>query len=172
MQMAKTVRLFYMIFVTLLVIKPVNAQMVSGLSVRNVHFTDLGDTVRVQYDLYAKSDKKYIVSQLLSYDGGDTFSIIPRTLSGDVGGGIYEGKNKTIFWHINRDFPEGLIGDDFVFAVEAKLDKPKSKLPYILFTAGVAGGTVYLLRHFTREGPEGTTGTIIIKVPDSLLGDD
>jgi hypothetical protein len=170
--MEKMVRRVCLIAALLFSTQSVIAQVSTELSVRNVRFTDLGDTVRVQYDLQANPEKKYTISLLLSYDGGETFPIIPRILSGDAGGNIRAGQKKTIFWHISKDFPEGLIGDEFVFAVEAKLEKPKSKLPYILFTAGVTGGTVALLRYFTRKGPDPTTGTIVIKIPDSLLGDD
>ena len=56
------------------------------------------------------------------------------------------GYGKKIVWHIIEDIPQGLKGDGFAFAVDAKVTKGGSKWPlYLAGAAGVIGGTVFML---------------------------
>lgn len=137
------------------------------LKVRNVRFEEIGETVMVKYDLDGMTEKKYKISLSLSDDFGKTFKIKPRTVYGDVGKNIQPGESKQITWYLLRDFPEGLHGDGFVFAVDAELQKGGTKLPFYMLGAGVVGGVVYFVVRSSSEKsePQTTTGSIVITVP-------
>ena len=140
------------------------------LKVENVEFEDMGETVVVKYDLEGKVDKKYKVALSLSDDFGESFNIQPRNMKGDVGKNIRPGPGKEITWYIKKDFPNGMRGEGFVFAVDAELLRGRSKLPYYIAGAvGVVGGVIYFV---TRGGgtkeAKPTTGSIIITVPGNI----
>jgi len=155
------------IFITLVLLISNTFLKAQELKVRNVRFEEIGEIVRVKYDLDGMTDKKYRISLSLSDDFGKTFKMKPRTVYGDVGKNIQPGLSKQITWYILRDFPEGLSGDGFVFAVDAELQKGGNKLPFYLLGAGVAGGVVYFVVRSSGEKsePEPTTGSIVISVP-------
>jgi hypothetical protein len=146
-------------FIVLLTVTAVKAQ---DLEVRNVRFEDKGETVTVMYDLQGNPKKKYEVSVALSHDQGKSFTIHPQHLSGDVGRNVKPGENKEIVWKLEDDYPFGLVGDAFVFAVTAQTQKSRiSRLPYYILGAGLAGGIVY---YATRKSPRENT-TMNIRIP-------
>jgi len=145
--------------IVFLMVSVVRAQ---ELKVQNVHFEDKGETVTVMYDLQGNPEKKYEVSVALSHDQGKSFSIYPQRLSGDVGRNVKPGKNKEIVWKLEDDYPFGLVGDAFVFAVTAQTQKSRiSRLPYYVLGAGLVGGIVY---YSTRKSPRENT-TMTIRIP-------
>lgn len=148
----------------------VSMSLSQDLEVKNVQFEDRGETILIKYDFNGNPEKKYHVSLLLSYDYGKSFKIVPRSLSGDVRKNVNPGICKEIVWHLKRDYPDGLIGDGFVFAVDVELQKGKSKIPYYAVGACVLGGAVYFVKKSLEKEPEPTTGTIIITLPDSFKG--
>lgn len=158
---------FGYIFITFVLLISNTFLKAQELKVRNVKFEEIGETVMVKYDLDGLTDKKYKISLSLSDDFGKTFKIKPRTAYGDVGKSIQPGESKQITWYLLRDFPEGLSGDGFVFAVDAELQKSGNKLPFYLLGAGVVGGVVYFVVRSSSEKsePEPTTGSIVITVP-------
>lgn len=101
--------------------------------ITNIKFTDLGETILVKYKFNGQSDKKYKVTLTLSDDYGATFKIKPRSMTGDVGKNILADGDKKITWYIKQDFPEGLNGSGFVFAIDAETQKSGSK---VLWFAG------------------------------------
>jgi hypothetical protein len=115
------------------------------VKVESVRFEQQGDYVVIHYNLNVPSDKKCTISIEASQDFGRTFTIEPIAVSGDVGKGVKAGLDRQIRWNLIRDFPSGIEGQGFVFAVNAKLDKSKSKWPFIALGTGVVGGVVYLL---------------------------
>ena len=144
----------------------VNAQ---GLQVSDVRFEDKGETVLVFYDLDGPTGKKVTINLLLSDDYGESFSIRPKTISGDVGKNVSSGIGKKIIWHIKKDYPNGLQGEGFVFAVDAETRKSRSKLPYILGgSVVIIGGAVYFATKSSGEESASTTGSIIIDVPQDF----
>lgn len=139
------------------------------LEVSNVSFEDKSEIIVVQYDLYGEIGKKYRVNLSLSDNNGISFAIRPKTVSGDIGKDISPGPKKTITWSYIEDFPNGLSGDKFVFAVDAELQKGGNKFPYYIIGAGVAGGVVYFVTSsFGKKEPEPKTGSIIIDVPNDF----
>ena len=140
------------------------------LAVKNVRFEDQGETLVVRYDLDGLVGKNYEVTLLLSDDGGDTFSIRPMTIYGDVGKNVKPGTDKSITWHLKQDYPQGLSGERFAFAVDAELQKGGGKWSYYVLGSGVVGGVVYFLTKGKEETtPTGsTTGSIVVDVPKNF----
>ena len=137
------------------------------LRVENVTFEQIGEKIVVRYDLTGQTDKVYKVSLLLSDNSGISYSIEPKTLSGNVGKGITPGKNKYIVWDYTKDFPDGLEGDRFVFAVDAELQSGGGNALYYLLGAGAIGGIVYFVTNKLKEDEpaQPTTGSITISIP-------
>ena len=131
------------------------------LKVKNVSFKSDGKVVTIDYDLEGMVNKKYKTSLKLSNDGGITYAIQPKTLDGDIGKNNYPGKNKEIIWNLTKDFPGGLEGANYVFAVDAELQKGSKWYYYAFGTAGLAGGILYYL----TQNEKTTTGSIVIDVP-------
>lgn len=130
--------------------------------VKNVRFVDKDKTIVVYYDLVGNFKKKYAVSLSLSDDFGKTFKIKPVSVAGELGKNIKTGRNKKIYWSVKNDYPEGLSGEGFVFAVEAQLQKGGWKWSYYaLGTVSVVGGVLY----FITLKKKAETGSIFIKVP-------
>ena len=130
--------------------------------VKNVHFVDKDKTIVVYYDLVGNYKKKYTISLSLSDDFGKTFKIKPISVAGELGKNIKTGRNKKIYWSVKNDFPKGLSGDGFVFAVDAQLKKGKTKWPFYVFPAiGAIGAVAY----YSLQEKEASTGSIDISVP-------
>ncbi|MFC1539423.1 DUF5916 domain-containing protein [Candidatus Latescibacterota bacterium] len=74
------------------------------------HYRISDNEVIIYYDLI--SDSPSPVSLRVSLDGGETFSLIPAALSGDVGNNVLPGNQKRIVWKITQDIenpPEEII---------------------------------------------------------------
>lgn len=96
--------------------------------VENVEFEQEGSgMVHIYYDLSdPDGDNKFTVTLSLSNDGGKTFAIEPKSLSGDIGENVTPGERKHIIWNAARDY-DRLRGGNFVFKVtafEATVPKP------------------------------------------------
>lgn len=115
-----------------------------SVQIENVFFHEQNDLVLIHYDLSAPEGKLCRVSLLLSDDKGQTFHIKPNTIAGDVGRQIESGKNREIVWDLKADFPKGLTGKNFVFAVDAEIQS-SNKWPYYLLGAGVIGGAALVI---------------------------
>ena len=85
--------------------------------VENVRVEQMGDDVHILYDL-SGDEEKYQVKVRGSADGGRTYTLPMKSLSGDVGKDIRPGRGKRIIWNALKDAGE-LGGDAFVFEVEA-----------------------------------------------------
>ncbi len=123
-----------------------------------------GDKVHIHYTLEGKG--AYEVFLRLSDDGGRTFSIVPRTVSGDVGKGVKPGRDKRVIWEVLRDVRR-LEGDDFVFEVVAI--RNRNRRPLMMFLGLAAAAAVGMaVASMGQEGQEDgqEDGTIIVEVPD------
>jgi hypothetical protein len=138
-----------------------------NLKVENVRFDDQGETIVIRYDLSGPAKRKYVVSLSLSYDYGKSFSYIPQKIAGDIGRSIRPGKGKEIIWRVNQDFPDGLIGDGFVFCVEAEVQK-WNKTPLYAIGAGILGGALLFTVKKVISEPEPTTGSVTVIVPSDF----
>ena len=137
--------------------------------VRNVRFEQQDTEIVVYYDLESNSSKKHEVTLILSDNSGLTFNITPRETEGDIGKNVLPGRRKKIIWHFMKDYPQGLKGDNFVFCVQAELEKGGSKLHWYLIGAGVIGGVVYFVTQSKDGGSDDpTTGSVTITIPGDI----
>ena len=84
--------------------------------VTHVRFRWEGSKVHIYYDLEGEGIS--LVTLVASEDGGQTFPITPRTVSGDIGGWREPGRDKHIVWEALKDVKE-LRRDGLVFDVTA-----------------------------------------------------
>lgn len=73
--------------------------------ISNVHAQQRFGTrlVDITFDLRDPDEEPLSIKLTASEDGGDSYSITPRTLSGDVGEGIHPGERKRIVWDVGVD---------------------------------------------------------------------
>jgi formylglycine-generating enzyme required for sulfatase activity len=86
--------------------------------VENVRAMQAGDKVYIYYDLMGDAEQ-YEVKVRGSSDGGRSFSLPMKTLSGDVGSRVVPGLNKKIVWDVLKD-TDAVEGEQFVFEVMAE----------------------------------------------------
>lgn len=148
----------------------INSQIhAQDVKVRNVTFTQMDELIIIRYDLDGRLNKKYKVTLSLSDDFGVTFQIKPKALLGHVGKNITPGNGKEIIWEMTEDYPNGLEGEGYVFAVDAELQKGGSKFLYYLLGGGAVGGIVYFVTQCAGGG-NGTPskGSISITIPGDI----
>jgi len=76
-------------------------------TVENVRFEQVTpETIHIYYDLLSTEVwRRYTVKVQASADGGRSFGLAVRTVSGDVGSGISLGREKLIVWEAAADIP-------------------------------------------------------------------
>jgi hypothetical protein len=79
-----------------------NAPVVSNVQAAQRQGTTLVD---ITYDLQDPDGDRMAITVAVSNDGGYTYTIFPRYLTGDVGEGIASGTGKRIVWDAGRDLP-------------------------------------------------------------------
>ena len=116
------------------------------VSVRNVRFELSGQLVNVFYDLQGPEGGDYIVKLLLKRKQDPSYQYVPRSLTGDVGQGRFAGNRRQITWDIQKEFQEGLVGEDFYFVVEVEMISTRTSiLWYIGGGAAIIAGVAALL---------------------------
>ena len=140
------------------------------VKVENVSFSQRGELIVVRYDLKGQPNKKYEVKLTLSDDYGATFKIRPNAVSGAVGKNVRAGTDKQIIWEIMKDFPGGIGGEGFAFAVDAELQKGGSKWLYYLLGGGAAGTIVYFVTRGSGDDEitPSTKGSVSITIPGDI----
>jgi formylglycine-generating enzyme len=95
-------------------------QTLFGQSIENVVFRQTDDDkIVVTFDLLSEEGQTFDVKLVISDDGGRNFLIVPRSVSGDVGPDVKNGRNKEIYWDVLNDMRR-LEGEQFVIKVSAK----------------------------------------------------
>ena len=74
----------------------------------------------VSYDLIGEFHRTYDIALSVSNNGGEDYTIIPKTLSGDHGANVQDGLEKRISWNMLADFPAGLTGGQFKLHIDAE----------------------------------------------------
>ena len=70
--------------------------------IRNIHAQQRFGTrlVDITFDLIDPDDVPLLIQLTASEDNGGSYTLIPRSLSGDVGEGIHPGDRKRIVWDV------------------------------------------------------------------------
>ncbi len=136
-------------------------------NVSNVRFSQREGTnlVDIYYDLSdPEAGKEFNVSLSLSADGGKSFKIIPKVISGDCGDKISPGKNKHIIWDAGAEF-DSLVGNVFVFKISA------TRVGAYTQPTPTKSGLTYLGKNSSgyEEYRHEKTGAILIKIPAGIF---
>ena len=126
--------------------------------VENVRVEQVGEDVYIYYDLLGDEDK-YQVKVRGSSDGGQTYTLPMKSVSGDVGKGVRPGRGKRIIWKALND-AGALEGDVFVFEV-ATVAGPGKRVsgPGKTFTNSMGMKFVYIPPgRFMMGSPSGERG--------------
>lgn len=87
--------------------------------IENLRIKTFEDKVNVVYDLtHEKAGQLFDVKLLCSNNGGQSFDIPVKSVSGNCGKNIEGGKDKIIIWDVLKD-QKSLEGDNYVFKVIA-----------------------------------------------------
>ncbi len=90
--------------------------LVSDIAVRLV-----SDSVfAIIYTLQGDLRRTYDVSVAISSDAGQSFSLIPETLTGDVGERVQDGNRKQMFWNYKADLSTELTADSYQVKIDAE----------------------------------------------------
>jgi hypothetical protein len=111
-------------YIVLLLITPNNLLC---QKIDNIRIEQVNDQIHIYYDLSEVDENEILKIEIyLSDDAGLTYSIIPKSVIGDVGLGISAGKNKKIIWYPLNDVNE-LIGENYKFKISATYLKANYK---------------------------------------------
>lgn len=112
------------------------------ISVSNLSYTMQDSNVVVHYDLNGPADKSYKVLLVLKRRSEPYFKMLPKNVIGQVGEGDFAGKDREIVWHLYRDVPNGLEGEDYYFEVTAAMIVPDhgGGIPWFYYVGGALVG--------------------------------
>ena len=92
---------------------------VSSQQIENLRVKSFEDKINILYDIsHEKSGQLFDIKVICSNDGGQSFNIPIKTISGAFGKNIEGGKDKIIIWDVLQDL-ENLKGENFVFKIIA-----------------------------------------------------
>jgi len=116
----KKLNFLFQIVILALITITAKAQQIDNLRIRT-----LENKVNLIYDITnEKSGQLFNVKVLCSNNGGDTFDITLKSVSGDHGNGIEGGKDKIIIWDVLKDTKH--LKGDYIFKVIAVPEKIKN----------------------------------------------
>ncbi len=100
----------------------VNAQQIENLRIKTFE-----NKLNLIYDIsHEKSGQLFHIKVLCSDDGGQSFNIPLKSISGDISTGVEGGKDKIIIWDVLKD-QQSLKGDNFVFKIIATPEKVENQ---------------------------------------------
>lgn len=115
-------------------------------TISNVNWKIEGDFITITYDLKGNADQKYEVVVAMLRENVSGFKIIPQTVDGDIGEGLFAGVARQIRWNYRKDFPPGFQGEGYYFEIRVKPVTGDNKwIYYALGAAALAGGVVAIL---------------------------
>lgn len=126
-----------------------SADMSAGedkIKVENVRLSNEQGKVVVYYDLAGPVDKEYEITLTLRREDVPSFEYHPAGLSGDVGRGLYGGKNRKIVWDVPAFLATSSENDRYYFVVDAEMmSSGISPLYWIAGAALMGGGAALFL---------------------------
>ena len=120
----------------------------------NIKWTTRGDIIVINYDLSGGEDSKFEVTFTMKKDNDTSFAVVPRTIDGDIGGGIAIGSNHEAQWYYRRDYPLGFSGKGYYFEVQVKkMEFHSNLIYYIAGGVALAGGIIAIIA--SKNQPSG-----------------
>jgi len=104
------------LFIIILIIS--SHSILQAQQISNVRATQNSDNVSIGYDITgAKAGQTFDIDVKCSLNGGNSFTIFPTSISGDIKG-VTNGYGKQINWDVLQDRDE-IVGENIVFEVTA-----------------------------------------------------
>ena len=113
--------------------------------------------VDILYDVEDAENDKLVIRVQISSDGGETFNVPARELTGDLGNDIVPGKNKKIEWNAGRDW-DGEFSDKMRIRITAS---DRKGLPGLEWSKEIPPGGFLMGQD---GGPEGSGPSVHINV--------
>jgi hypothetical protein len=104
--------------VTLVFFISISFSFSQNLKVKNIHYRIIDQRIEIFYDLPQNTDTLNI-SIVFKKKSEANFRYYPRFVSGDIGKGIFSGKNHKIVWQIDKEPTDVFTGSEFYFKVYA-----------------------------------------------------
>lgn len=121
---------------------------------QNVRVTADEQRIVVRYDLDGPKNRKATVLLRASKDGGETWTVVPRTVKGDFGKNVRVGAGREIVWYVLADYPHGLEAEQFVIEVEAVPQKSANFAKTMAGASVVGAGTAVAYFLISKRGPD------------------
>lgn len=133
-----------------------------SVDVSNVSFALQDSNVVIHYDLAGPRNKAYKVTVLLRRKGDPGFKFMPADVSGDVGKGDFAGTDRRVVWHMFKEIPDGLYGNDYYFEVTATLIGGGGGISWLYYVSGaiVAGGAAAAVIYKSQSSNKNGTTTL------------
>jgi len=89
-----------------------------NLKVKNIHYRIIDQRIEIFYDLPQNADT-IDISIVFKKNSEKNFKYYPKFVSGDIGKGIFSGKNHKIIWQVENEPANVFTGSEFYFKVYA-----------------------------------------------------
>jgi|GEM_PF-2228550 hypothetical protein len=125
----------------LLFFLPAGMYAQTNARIENVDFRVVNEKeIWVTYDIVdALNSETFDVSMEVSLDGGKTYTIVPKTVSGDVGENVEGGSGKKIVWAAEKDLGQ-IASDDLLTRLNATVKTVTGF--YLFYSVGFAYMTI------------------------------
>ena len=104
---------------------------------KNLTVSQNDDTVKIHYDIWGcRPDAELKIHLRVSPDGGSNYSIIPKSVYGDIGNYVASGQNKIIIWMPLKDSIQ-LNGDNYVFNLNGSVTGDSGNIEMVSIKGGI-----------------------------------
>jgi hypothetical protein len=115
------------------------------ISTTNMKWSLKDNVITINYDLNGSPNDKYHVDIVMKKEHDGSFNVVPKSVEGDIGEGLFSGTNREIRWYFINDYPQGLKGEGYYFEIHVKVVGSENNwMYYALGAVAVAGGVVAL----------------------------
>ena len=152
---AKLIHFVLVVTIVLQAIPLSKSRAEDDIRLENVRSEVSPGKIIVYYDLIGPRDEGYEVTLTLRRQSDKSFAYTPKILSGDLGRGLFAGRNRKVIWDTSKEFPQGLGWDDYYFVVSASFVSRGSNVLLWIGAALLAGGaaTYFLLTKDKEASP-------------------
>jgi hypothetical protein len=137
----------------------ISLQKIEKIKVENIRQKLIDGDVVITYDLNGPPDAEYTLKIILKRRSNNNFQYKPKNISGDIGKGLFSGKDRQIIWKISKEFPTSFFSNDLYFDISIEqmfVPTPPSDSNTLLWIgagAALVGGGVAVYYLFLKPKP-------------------